>query len=118
MITAVFCPRSSTIKLMPLMLLISVFEALVSSKFLQSSLPKKDQPDKGEHRDHEGHGVFQDETEEAGRVDLLLVGDGFDHEVGTVADVGIRAEKHRTDADRDDVVVQVRVAEEESHFNV
>ena len=51
-------------------------------------------------------------------MDLLLVGHGLDHEVRAVAEVSIRAEKDRADADRQNVFVESLVAQKEADFNL
>ena len=61
-------------------------------------MPEEQQPYHNEHRQHEGQRVFYDVAEKGGCVDFLVVGDGFDHEVRAVADVGVRPEKDRADA--------------------
>jgi hypothetical protein len=42
-----------------------------------------------------------------------MIGDGLDHEVGAIADVGCCAEKDRADADGQDVMVEAAIAEQE-----
>src|SRR6266545_7715816 len=51
------------------------------------SSAKENPPDDHQHRQHGEHGVFENKPQKSRRVDLLLVGDGLDHEVRAVADV-------------------------------
>src|SRR5207244_9397208 len=45
------------------------------------------------HRQENGQGKLQNKSDETGGVHFVLLGDRFNHEVGTVADVGERAEQ-------------------------
>ena len=60
--------------------------------------PKKQPPDEQQHRQHERQSVFEDVSQEGRCPDFLMIGDGFNHEVGAVADVRICAEKDRANA--------------------
>ena len=66
-------------------------------------LPEKDEPHNENGRDHVGNGEFEYISQETRRMHFLLIRDGFDHEVGAVADVGVRSEKDRRHTDRHDV---------------
>jgi len=48
-------------------------------------------------RQHEGQGEFRDIAEKSGRLAFWWSAMAFDHEVGTVADVGVCAEKNRAE---------------------
>ncbi len=67
------------------------------------STPEEQQPDHDQNGQQKRHGKLENKSEEGWRGDPLLLGDSFDHEVRTVADVGGRAEKHGGDADGQDV---------------
>ncbi len=45
-------------------------------------------------------------------MDFLLLGDGFDHEIGPIADVGVRAKENGGDTYGCNVAVEDRIAEE------
>ena len=51
-------------------------------------------------------------------MDFLVIGDGLDHEIRTVADVGAGTEKDRADADGKEIAVERRVANQEGDFDV
>ena len=80
-----------------------------------SSVPKEGPPDDQEHGQHEGERIFPDVSNKTRGVDVLLIGDGFDHEVGSVADVGVCAEKDRARADRQDEFAEGGIAEEKTN---
>ena len=50
-------------------------------------------------------------------MDLGMIGDGLDHEIRSVADVGVRAEEDRANADGEDVLVEGGMAEQERDFD-
>src|SRR5438105_915601 len=80
-----------------------------------SSAPEEGPPHDQEHGQHEGERIFPDVSNKTRGVDVLLIGDGFDHEVRSVADVGVRAEKDRTGADRQDEFAEGGVSEEKTN---
>ena len=57
---------------------------------------KEQEPDDEQDGREKREGEFEDVGEEAGGGKFLVVGDGFDHEIGTIADVSVRTEKYRT----------------------
>lgn len=69
------------------------------------SSAKEQQPDQQQCRAHARKAVFEDESQEPRDGDLLLVGDGLDHEIGAVADVGSGAEEDRAEADGQNIGV-------------
>jgi hypothetical protein len=75
------------------------------------------QPDQYQHRRHAGERVLENQAHKAGGVDFLVVGDGFNHEIGAIADVSIGAEKDRPDADGEDVMVESLIAEQEGNLD-
>src|SRR6266851_2098553 len=83
-----------------------------------ASSAKENPPDNHQHRQHGKQGVFENKPQKGRCVDMLLIGDGLDHEVRTVADVGIGAKKNRANADRQDVFVVSQIAEQEADFNL
>src|SRR5947207_8733678 len=59
----------------------------------KGSSAEKQQPDHHQHREHERKRKFEDITEKGWCMRLLLVGDCFDHEIGTIANISVRPEK-------------------------
>ena len=62
---------------------------------------KEDQPYQDKHRQHAGHGVAYDVFHKWRSMDLVLLRNGFNHEIGTISDIGTGAEKHGAHANRD-----------------
>src|SRR5678810_336752 len=65
----------------------------------EGRLAKEKQPDDEQHWQHVRQGVLEDVAEERWRMRFLLVGDSFDHEVRTIADVCVGSEEDRAHAD-------------------
>src|SRR5881394_3472814 len=85
-------------------------------KRTQSSA-KENPPDDHQHRQHGQQSVFENEPQKCGSADVLLIGDGLDHEVRAVADVSVGAKKNRPNADRENVFVAGQIAEQETDSN-
>src|SRR5438093_9458271 len=81
------------------------------------SSAKENPPDDHQHRQHGKHGVFENKPQKGWCVDVLLIGDGLDHEIRAVADVGVGAKKNRAHTDRENVFVVGQIAEQETDFN-
>src|SRR5258708_22389048 len=76
------------------------------------SMPKEKPPNHEEHGQHHGQREFENVCQERGGMDFLVLSDGFDHEIGPVADVGVRAEENGGDIDGGDEAVEAWIAEE------
>src|SRR3974390_516630 len=57
------------------------------------SFTEEEYPHSNHHRYHERDGVFNDVVQEGRSVNLLMIGDGFHHEIGAVAHIGVSAEE-------------------------
>src|SRR4051812_41141952 len=79
---------------------------------------EENEPHHQKHRQHKRQSEFEDITKKRRGVSLLLVGDSFHHEIRAVADVGIRAEKDRADADRLEAFHIEGSSQDDGHFDL
>src|SRR4051812_37299090 len=63
-------------------------------------------PEDHQQWDHHRESPFEEVADEGWGRDFAVTGDGADHEVGAVADVGVGAEEDGGDADRDEDGIQ------------
>ncbi len=71
-----------------------------------SSISEEQPPDHEQNWEQVGQGVLEDITDKSRGMHLLVAGDGLDHEIGSIADVGVRLEEYRSDVDGKGVVVK------------
>src|SRR5438046_1145563 len=82
------------------------------------NLTEEQQPNEDKQWRQERECVFENKAEKGRRTDFLMVGDGFDHEIRTVAEVGVCAEENGGDADGNQIDIESVVPEQESGLNL
>src|SRR2546425_11770638 len=90
----------------------------MAALFPWSMTTEKEQPNQKQQRAHNWDRVFEDERKEARCVNLLTVRDRFDHKVRSIADVSIRSEKYRANANRQKVAIQRWITQQSGKVNV
>src|SRR3954463_12224038 len=80
-------------------------------------MQEEKKPNDQQHGKHEWQREFPDVADKGGRVDFLVVGDGFHHEIRAVANVSVCAKKHSADANGNEVFVECGVAEQKTDFD-
>ena len=79
---------------------------------------EEEPPGNQQHWEHKGKREFEDVAQEGGRMRVLLIRDGFDHEIRTVPDIGVGAEEDRADAESLKTLESERLAEDERHLSM
>ena len=67
-------------------------------EFFVSSFKEEKKPYRDEHGHHERQGEFKHISQKSRSMHLLMIRDGFDHEIWPVADIGICSKENRADA--------------------
>src|SRR5713226_7260315 len=76
----------------------------------QPLVPKKQQPYENQERRHARQGVLENQTHETRCEHFLMIGNGFDHKVGSIADICVGAKEDRADADGQKELVECRAS--------